>query len=175
MPDRKLDLDAAGKVSAALRRMKDLGEGSAASEAEPAPPTTPGTKPAGSSIGDRLNQSTGAFAALQAAIRKSRGDFVGRLAQYRDTLANLDLETGDPRQTDASLELAMRIAHRLSGTSKTFGFSALGDAARDAENAINAYRADRGSQELRAASIARINRLSWHIAEICSNPTTCPA
>jgi len=175
MPDRKLGLDAAEKVSAALRRMKEVGEGGTVTGAEPAAPTLPEPKPAGGSIGDRLNQSTGAFAALAAAVQKSRGDFVERLAQYRDTLASVDLESGDPRQTDATLELVMRIAHRLAGTSGTFGFTELGDVAREAENAIVAYRADRGSQELRAASIARIKRLSWHIAEVCSNPTTCPA
>ena len=69
----------------------------------------------------------------------------------------------------------MRIAHRIAGVGKTYGFGELGDVAREAETAISAYRTQRGSPELRAVSIARINRLARIIEDICSNPTTCPA
>jgi len=173
MPERNARLEPAARVSAALRRLKNIdavkhddGEDGATGNWD---------RSEAASLGARLQKTTNAFAALEAAVRKSRGDFVVRLAEYRDTLDRLELEGGEIRETDAALEIAMRIAHRIAGVGKTFGFEDLGDVARDAETAISDYRSRRGSPELRAESVAQINVLTGMIEHICAGHDTCLA
>ena len=118
--------------------------------------------------------SAGAFAAVEAAVRKSREEFVGRLVEYRKTLDCTALKAFGAEIPDASMDKAQFIAHRIAGVGKTLGFADLGDAARQAEAAIVAYKLERSS-DLRNTSVSRICKLAGLIEIICADQDNCPA
>ncbi len=118
--------------------------------------------------------SASVFTAVEAAVRKSREEFVLRLAEYRKTLDCDLFKSAEATSSDAVFEQAQFIAHRIAGVGKTLGFADLGDAARQAEEAIVAYKLERSS-DLRKTSVARICNLARLIEVICADEDNCPA
>ena len=118
--------------------------------------------------------SAGVFAAVDAAVRKSRQEFIARLVEYRERLDCDSFKDAHADLPEASLDKAQFIAHRIAGVGKTSGFADLGDAARHAEAAIVAYKLER-SPELRKTSISRVCKLSRLIEVICTDKDNCPA
>ena len=155
------------KPANALRNARRRGQ-------HPRPPQD-GSKETAANAAPRVapDGSAGVFAAVEAAVRKSRVEFISRLVEYRTTL---DCDTfGSGVQTpDASMDEAQFIAHRISGVGKTLGFGDLGDAARQTEAAITAWKLER-TQERKKTSISRICNLAGLIEEICANDDDCHA
>jgi len=118
--------------------------------------------------------SAGVFAAVEAAVRKGRRDFVCRLMEYRQKLDCDAIRQPGADLPDRSIEEAQFIAHRIAGVGKTLGFADLGDAARQTEAAIAAYKLER-SPDLRRISISRICDLARLIEGICVDQDNCPA
>ncbi len=118
----------------------------------------------------RLNPegSADVFAAVEAAVRKSRDEFLGRLQDYSAALDCTALKE-PAAMPDAKLDEAQFIAHRIAGVGKTFGYAALGDAARATENAILAWKQEQ-SDELRRAAVAKVCNLADRIDAICDDP-----
>lgn len=117
--------------------------------------------------------SAGVYSAVEAALKRSRMEFLARLVDYK---AKLDCETvklGETDRFDTSLDEAQFVAHRIAGVGKTLGFADLGDQARQTEAAISAYKQDR-TQELRNSAIRRICGLMGVIESICDQ-YDCPA
>ncbi|MBV7407486.1 response regulator [Maritimibacter sp. DP1N21-5] len=123
-------------------------------------------KPAEATGSDAANETTAppvhmsVEQALEAAVNKSRGQFVAKLAEYHVKLAQVAKADADQQQSDASIEEAMFIAHRIAGVGKTLGFPELGAVARQTEAALAAYRQELGSPELRKASVTRTDHLA---------------
>ncbi len=118
--------------------------------------------------------TAGVFAAVEAAVRKSRIEFVARLAEYRKMLDCDTFRRSGPDGPDQSMDEAQFVAHRIAGVGKTLGFADLGDAARQTEAAIAAYKLDR-SQDLRNRSISRICTLAGLIETVCTENEECRA
>jgi len=130
-----------------------------------------GDTPAETSAGSTRSlhaKSLNAFAALEAAAKKSRRGFVAKLAEYR---GELDF-AGDPAtggdQLEAFLDRAMFISHRIAGAAKTLGFPELGDRARQCEAAIAASKEAPGSFGQWKVPLARIHDLAGLIDVICA-------
>ncbi|MDA0368355.1 MAG: Hpt domain-containing protein [Proteobacteria bacterium] len=80
-----------------------------------------------------------------------RRDFAASLPERRHALALAwrTLIDGDWNAED--LEVAYRLVHSLAGASETFGFSALGGAARALNDYLHAISGDAGSVEAQRA------------------------
>lgn len=118
--------------------------------------------------------ASGVFSAVEKAIRKSRAEFLARLTVYRE---KLDCETfGKSGAAEGELpwDDAQFVAHRISGVGRTLGFSDLGDAARQTEAAIAAFKRERTGAR-REAAIARVCGLAGLIEEICASGENCNA
>lgn len=109
-------------------------------------------------------------AALEAAVAKSRAEFLRRLAEYQGKLGCDSIAAHDAQQQVASFSLNTRlddaqfIAHRIAGLGLTLGFGELGDTARQTEAAIMAFRKDQSADRCQAAFL--------QIAELCSSIDT---
>lgn len=111
--------------------------------------------------------SAGVYAAVEAAVKKSRVEFLARLLEYRGKL-DCDAFKAKPADTlGASFDEAQFVAHRIAGVGKTLGFADLGDMARQAEAAIAAYK-QQSSAEMREAAISRICLLMGLIESTCA-------
>ena len=190
------DIDRGGNTTAvrlaalaALRKAQDEGAfweaGEAANEDSPAGRTGRGrtTRPPQADASDpelsvppKLvpDGSSSVYAAVDAAVRKSREEFVARLVEYRERLDCDTFNEASAELPDAALDKAQFIAHRIAGVGKTLGFADLGDAARQTEAAIVAYKLERTS-DLRKTSISRICNLAGLIEGICTDTDNCPA
>jgi len=123
----------------------------------------------------RLNPegSAGVFAAVEAAVRKSRMEFIGRLLEYREKLDCGAFRVGADLP-ETSMDDAQFIAHRIAGVGKTLGYADLGEAARQTETAILTWKRER-SQEARKATVSRICDLAGLIETICDDEGSCYA
>lgn len=116
--------------------------------------------------------SAGVFSAVEKAIRKSRAEFLARLTVYREKLdcdAFGKAGAGEPPWDEAQF-----VAHRISGVGRTLGFSDLGDAARQTEAAIAAFKRER-TRDMRDVAAARVCGLVGLIEEICAAGENCRA
>lgn len=128
--------------------------------------------PAASRLGGEM--SSGVYAAVEAAVQRSRVEFLARLGDYRQ---KLDCDAFSTPGSDAriqALDEAQFVAHRIAGLGKTLGFADLGDTARSAEAAITAYKLER-TTELRQTAISRICKLSGMIEATCAEHGHCTA
>ncbi|PIE07078.1 MAG: hypothetical protein CSA74_09235 [Rhodobacterales bacterium] len=152
-----------GSVGGAAASGKERYRAGLRGDDAPAPATT-GLPPAG---GMPPASPTGVFAAVEAAVRKSRIEFAGRLQQYREKLDRIRLR-GAAVLPDAAMDEAQFIAHRIAGVGKTLGYAALGDAARVTETAILTWKQEQ-SDETRQAAFRTICTLAGLIGAICDD------
>ena len=136
---------------------------SGASAADPDPAPTRGQ-----------DMSAGVYAAVEAAVKKSRIEFLARLLEYRRKLDCDAFRAAHPNELGASLDDAQFVAHRIAGVGKTLGFADLGDIARQAEAAITAYKLE-SSADLHQLAVARICQLTGLIETTCADQDDCPA
>jgi HPt (histidine-containing phosphotransfer) domain-containing protein len=118
--------------------------------------------------------SAGVYAAVEAAVKKSRVEFMARLLEYRRKLDCDAFTAAGPDGPGASLDEAQFVAHRIAGVGKTLGFADLGDTARQAEAAITAYKLE-STADLRQAAISRICKLMGLIEATCAEHEDCRA
>lgn len=111
--------------------------------------------------------SAGVYAAVEAAVQRSRVEFLARLLEYRGKLDCDAFRAAGPGAPGASFDEAQFVAHRIAGVAKTLGFADLGDMARQAEAAITAYKQET-SHELRQVAIVRICTLMGLIEATCA-------
>lgn len=114
------------------------------------------------------------FAAVEVAVKRSRLEFIARLADYRRKLDCEAIRDADLERLAASLDEAQFVAHRIAGVGETLGFPDLGASARQTEAAITAYKLER-SADLRQTAISRICTLSGLIDLTCAELGDCPA
>ena len=118
--------------------------------------------------------SAGVYAAVEAAVKKSRIEFMARLLEYRRKLDCDAFKAAGPDGPCVSLDEAQFVAHRIAGVGKTRGFADLGDTARQAEAAITAYKLE-SSADLRQAAVSRICKLMGLIETTCAENDDCRA
>ena len=114
----------------------------------------------------------GVYAAVEAALKRSRVEFLARLREYR---GKLDCEAFKAAGADGlgrSLDEAQFVAHRIAGVGKTLGFAELGDHARQAEAAISAYKLE-STADLRHTAILRVCKLVRQIEATCAEHEGC--
>ncbi len=116
--------------------------------------------------------STGVFAAVEAAVQRSRLEFIDRLVEYRTALDCQAMKRAASGQLDGALDQAQFVAHRIAGVGKTLGFTELGDQARQTEAAITAYKVER-TPALRETAVGRVCRLVGQIESVCAEHD-CP-
>jgi len=130
-------------------------------------PRMPKSSPPDTTPGPGGDMPAGVYAAVEAAVKKSRIEFMARLLEYRRKLDCDTFKTPGPDGLGASLDEAQFIAHRIAGVGKTLGFADLGDTARQAEAAIAAYKLE-STADMRHAAVSRICKLMGLIETICA-------
>lgn len=132
--------------------------------------TTGADRDGAASLGQEV--SAGVYAAVEAAVKKSRIEFLARLLEYRGKLDCEAFKAAGPDGLGPSLDEAQFVAHRIAGVGKTLGFADLGEMARQAEAAIMAYKKDK-SADLRRTAISRICLLMGLIEATCAEHKGC--
>lgn len=89
-------------------------------------------------------------------IERIKERFIGMLQERQTTIAQHALsawKSTDPTKAAAHLETAQGILHQISGSAGSLGFHDLGQAARNAENAIIAHLGDPSSELIDAVEL----------------------